>query len=223
MYRTDVVGTSSSDFSGCGDPTIETDERGVPRERGFWPSLVEERQANADGTFLSSADARRRVDEFDVSSDDLSRWPVDTITYKRFRDPAVRSTYLRRALGRYALIEAKERGLGTSLERVRKVAGITSSSTAAEWWSRSVHGADLLPGQRGRSVSLPETVHSTIKNSRTRSAPSAICPQSADGYRRGQRPFRPRIFRRGQHITRERACDEPGNFRRRRARHHQRG
>lgn len=165
MYRTMSLALAAVILSGCGDPSIETDERGVPKARGFWPSLIEEQKANADGTFLSSSDARRRVDEFDVSSDDLSRWPVDTVTYKRFRDPAVRSTYLRRALGRYAFIEAKERGLGTSLARVRKVAGITSSSTGAEWWSRSVHGADLLPGQQGRSVSLPETVHSTIKNS----------------------------------------------------------
>ena len=151
---------------GCGDASIDTDERGVPRERGFWPSLVEERQANANGVNLSADEARQRLDEFDVSTDDTSRqWPVDTLTYKRFQDPAVRSTFLRRALGRYALIEAKERGLGTSLSNVRRAAGVTASATGGEWWSRSVHGADLLPGQRGRTVSLPETVHATIKHS----------------------------------------------------------
>jgi len=149
---------------GCGDASIDTDERGVPRERGFWPSLVEERQANANGENLSADEARQRLDEFDVSSDDTSRqWPVDTLTYKRFQDPAVRSTFLRRALGRYALIEAKERGLGTSLSNVRRAADVTASASGGEWWSRSVHGADLLAGQRGRTVSLPETVHATIK------------------------------------------------------------
>ncbi|MEM7472279.1 MAG: TolC family protein [Pseudomonadota bacterium] len=153
-------------LSACGDPSIDTDERGVPRERGFWPSLVEEQQANRNGERLTSEQARARVDEFDMSSDDLSReWPVDSLTYKRFQDPAVRSTVLRRALGRYALIEAKERGLGTSLANVRRVAGITSATSGAEWWSRSVHKADLLPGQRRRVVSLPETVHATIKHS----------------------------------------------------------
>ncbi|MEO1307360.1 MAG: TolC family protein [Pseudomonadota bacterium] len=106
------------------------------------------------------------MDEFDVSSRNLSReWPVDTISYKAFNNPAQRAIYLRRALGRYALIEAKERGLGTSLSGVRRVAGSTSSATAAEWWSRGVHRADLLPNQRGRTVSLPETVNSTIKHS----------------------------------------------------------
>lgn len=149
-----------------GDPSIDTDERGVPRERGFWPSLFEEGEANRNGENLTSEEARKRLDEFDVSTDGTSReWPVDTLTYKRFKDPAVRSTFLRRALGRYAFIEAKERGLGTSLANVRRVAGITSSTSGAEWWSRSVHGADLLPGQRGRTVSLPETVHATIKHS----------------------------------------------------------
>ena len=165
-YRASALALFLGLLAGCGDPSIETDDRGVPRERGFWPSLAEEREANKDGTLLSASDARRRVDEFDVSSEDLSQeWPVDTITYRRFRDPAVRSTFLRRALGRYALIEAKERGLGTSLSQVRRVAGITSSATGAEWWSRGVHGADLLPGQRGRTVSLPETIHSTIRHS----------------------------------------------------------
>ncbi|MCY4180747.1 MAG: hypothetical protein OXC60_10240 [Litoreibacter sp.] len=106
LYRTLSIVLPAVVLMGCGDPSIDTDDRGVPKSKGFAPSIVEERQANADGTFLNSSEARRRVDEFDVSSDDLSQWPVDTITYKRFRDPAVRSTYLRRALGRYALIEA---------------------------------------------------------------------------------------------------------------------
>ncbi|MEL6170165.1 MAG: TolC family protein [Pseudomonadota bacterium] len=166
LYRTVPAALAGLLLVGCGDPSIETDDRGVPRGRGFWPSVVEERDANRDGVTLTSEEARQRVDEFDVSSDGTSReWPVDTITYKRFRDPAVRSTFLRRALGRYALIEARERGLGTSLENVRRVAKITSSSTGAEWWTRGVHSADLLPGERGRTVSLPETVQATIASS----------------------------------------------------------
>jgi len=127
---------------GCGDASIDTDERGVPRERGFWPSLVEERQANANGENLSSDEARQRLDEFDVSSDDTSRqWPVDTLTYKRFQDPAVRSTFLRRALGRYALIEAKERGLGTSLSNVRRAADVTASASGGGHGNRGSQGS----------------------------------------------------------------------------------
>ncbi len=166
MKNVALVAAAAIILVGCGDESIDTDERGVPRERGFWPSLDEEARANEDGVFLSSEDARNRLDEFDVSSDGASRnWPVDSLTYRRFSDPAVRSTFLRRALGRYAFIEAKERGLGTSLANVRRVAGITSSASGSEWWSRSVHGADLLPGQSGRTVSLPETVQATIRHS----------------------------------------------------------
>ena len=166
MYRHVSVALAAAILVGCGDASIDTDERGVPRERGFTPSLAEELAANRDGTFLSGDEARRRVDEYDVSSDGTSRdWPVDTITYRRFNDTAERSTFLRRALGRYALIEARERGLGTSLKNVRRVAGIATSTSGAEWWARGVHGADLLAGQRGRTVSLPDTVYSTIRNS----------------------------------------------------------
>ncbi|MEO1153545.1 MAG: TolC family protein [Pseudomonadota bacterium] len=157
----------------CSEPPINPGERDVPRPRGFSPSVGEELTANADGVFLSAEEARRRLDtmgsrdgEFDVSSDNTGRqWPVDTISYKRFTNTAERATYLRRALGRYALIEARDRGLGTSLTDVRRVAGITSATSSAEWWARQVHGGDLLAGQRGRKVSLPETVSATIKHS----------------------------------------------------------
>jgi len=164
--KTAIAAVAAFTLVGCGEPPIVPGDRDLPRPRGFSPSVAEEQQANRDGSFLSSEEARRRVDEFDVSSDDTSReWPIDTITYKAFNNTADRAIYLRRALGRYALIEARDRGLGTSLTNVRRVAGITSSATSAEWWSRSVHGADLLPGQRGRKVSLPETVNATIKHS----------------------------------------------------------
>ncbi len=153
-------------LSACAEPPIEPGARDLPRPRGFSPSVFEEVEANRDGQFLTSEEARQRVDEFDVSSDDTRReWPISTITYKAFNNTADRAIYLRRALGRYALIEAKERGLGTSLGGVRRVATRTSSATSAEWWSGSVHRADLLPGQAGRKVSLPDVVNATIKNS----------------------------------------------------------
>ncbi|MEL6644183.1 MAG: TolC family protein [Pseudomonadota bacterium] len=166
MRQTLWASTALVVLGACAEPPLTTDERGVPSPRGFSPSVGEELTANADGTFLTAEEARRRVDEFDVTSGGTSRqWPVDGISYKRFNNTAERATYIRRALGRYALIEARDKGLGTSLTDVRRVAGITASSTAAEWWTRQVHGGDLLPGQRGRKVSLPETVTSTIKNS----------------------------------------------------------
>jgi outer membrane protein TolC len=128
--------------------------------------VAEEQTANLEGEALTAAEARARVDEYDVSSDGTRRnGPFSSLSFKDMKDEGDRAIYIRRALGRYALIEAKDRGLGTALSRVRKVAGITTSSSAAEWWTRSVHGADLLPGQRGRTVSLPETVNSTVKNS----------------------------------------------------------
>lgn len=153
-------------LAACSETSIIPGFRDVPRPAGFSPSVDEEQRANADGEFLSGDQARNRVDEFDVDSDGLRReWPVDTITYKAFQNTADRAIYLRRALGRYALVEAKDRGLGTALSDVRRVAGRTTSASGAEWWTRLVHGGDLLPGQRGRTVSLPETVNATIKHS----------------------------------------------------------
>ncbi len=162
-----LCGTAMLVLMGCtGEPPITTDERGVPAPRGFSPSVAEENEANRNGEFLTSEQARNRVDEFDVRSGDTRReWPIDTITYKNFQNTTYRATYIRRALGRYALIEAKERGLGTALGRVRRVAGITSAATSAEWWTRSVHSGDLLPNQRGTKISLPDTINSTVRNS----------------------------------------------------------
>jgi len=160
------ITTSLVLLTACAEPPITPDTEDVPQPRGFSPSVSEEVQANAEGEFLTAEEARERVDEFDVSSDGVRReWPVDTISYKAFRNTAQRAKYLRQALGRYTLIEARDRGLGTSLRDVRRIAGSTTSTTGAEWWSRGVHGADLLPGQRGRTVSLPQTVHATIKHS----------------------------------------------------------
>ncbi|MEH6751386.1 MAG: TolC family protein [Paracoccaceae bacterium] len=147
--------------------------RDLPRERGMSPSVAEEIEANRAGIFLTEEQARARVDrlpgdgEFDLSSDNLSdrEWPVDTITYKAFRNTTDRAIYVRRALGRYALIGAKERGLGTSLENVRRVARTTAPTTQGEWWVRSAHSGDLLPGEQGRPFSLPDTINTTVKNS----------------------------------------------------------
>ena len=151
---------------------IAPGRRDVPRDRGFSPSVGEELDAREAGTRLTSEEARRRVDafgpedEFDVSSDDTRRdWPIDTLSYKRLRNTAERSVYIRRALGRYAFIEAEERGLGVQLSRVRYVARVTSPTTAGEWWVGGVHRGDLLAGQSGRKVSLPDTIHSAVKNS----------------------------------------------------------
>ncbi|MEL6807205.1 MAG: TolC family protein [Pseudomonadota bacterium] len=164
--------------AGCAEGPIAPGFRDVPRDRGFSPSVGEEINANNDGERLTAAESRRRVDtfgdagadgngEFNLSSSDLSdrNWPVDTITYKAFRNTADRAIYIRRALGRHALIEAKDRGLGTSLDSVRRAARTTSPSTAGEWWVGSAHGGDLLPGEQGRKFSLPDTVYSTVKNS----------------------------------------------------------
>ncbi|MEL7212134.1 MAG: TolC family protein [Pseudomonadota bacterium] len=130
--------------------------------------------ARRAGQDLTPEEARARVDlltandganEFNVRSGETNRnWPVDTITYKRFNNPTERAIYLRRALGRYALVEARDRGLGTSLSRVRKVAGVTSPSTSGEWWVNGVHKGDLAQGS-ARRISLPDTINSTIKNS----------------------------------------------------------
>lgn len=166
----------------CAETPIVPGDGDLPRPRGFSPSLEEDRVRGARGERLSPEEARSRVDrltrnddartrrlddEFDIASGDSdSQWPVNSITYKRFQNTSERAIYLRRALGRYALAEARERGLGTNLERVRAVAARTSSSTAAEWWSSPVHRGDMAAGQSGRSISLPETIKSTIKHSR---------------------------------------------------------
>ncbi|MEL6466196.1 MAG: TolC family protein [Pseudomonadota bacterium] len=165
-------------LAGCAEGPITPGASDLPRERGFSPSVGEEIEANQQGERLSGEQSRQRVDrfgnpeaegngEFNLSSADLSNenWPVDTITYKAFRNTADRAIYIRRALGRHAFIEAKERGLGTSLTRVRSAARSTAPSTAGEWWVGRAHRGDLLPGERGRAISLPDTVYSTVQNS----------------------------------------------------------
>jgi outer membrane protein len=180
MKRVNVfIGALGVGFlTGCAEPSLQPGYRDTPEGRGFSPSVAEEMEANRSGIFLSSNDARGRVDrmtrndraqnvdEFDISTNTQNRnWPIDSITYKRFQNSGERAIYLRRALGRYALVEAKQRGLGTSLSQVQSVARTTSSSTSAEWWSSGVHKGDLLAGQTGRKVSLPDTIKSTIKHS----------------------------------------------------------
>lgn len=153
-------------LTACSEPSIQPGYRDVPVPRGFSPSVAEEADAVRNGENLSSDEARTRVDEFRVTRESAAQqWPVDTITYKRFRNPAQRAIYLRRALGRHAFIEAKERGVGVSLNKVRKVARTTSPSTAGEWWAQSIHRTDLTPSEKNRSISLPETVNDTIRHS----------------------------------------------------------
>ena len=155
-------------LAGCSpEPSIEPGFRDLPRPRGMSPSVQEENAARQNGENLSAQQTRRRVDEFDLTSDDpdAREWPVDSITYKAFQNTGDRAIYLRRALGRHALVEAKDRGLGTSLDQVRHVARATSPSTAGEWWTRAAHRGDLLPGQAARKIALPDIINSTVRNS----------------------------------------------------------
>lgn len=141
-------------LSACSAPPITPADRDLPRPRGFSPSVKEA----VDGKTLDG--------EFRVSSSDRNRdWPVESITYKRFRNPAERAIYLRRALGRYAVEEAQKRGLAVSLTKVRRVAQTTSPSTAGEWWARGIHSADLMSADRNRKLSLPEVVNDAIHHS----------------------------------------------------------
>ncbi|MEM6465436.1 MAG: TolC family protein [Pseudomonadota bacterium] len=150
----------------CAEPHAIPRDRDLPRDRGFSPSVAEEIDANKEGVAFTSEEARERVDVMRVSSEDIgSEWPIDTITYKRFRNPAARAVYLRRALGRYAFIQAKERGLGTSLERVRKVSQINSPGSSGEWWVNGVYNRNLLHGQKDRAVTLPETIMAAVNHS----------------------------------------------------------
>ncbi|MEL6511676.1 MAG: TolC family protein [Pseudomonadota bacterium] len=174
MKKALMICVTAALLSGCEEPSLVPGDRDLPQPRGFSPSVAEDSEARRAGETLTPEEARARVDlltsndsetEFNVASGQTRRnWPVDTITYKRFQNTTDRAIYLRRALGRYALVEAKERGLGTSLSQVRKVAGIASPSTAGEWWANSVHKGDLTEG-RARKISLPDTINSTIKNS----------------------------------------------------------
>ncbi len=149
-----------------GEPSIAPTDRDVPGERAMNPSLYDEQEARKDGEFLTSAEARERVDAFSVTSRDSNgEWPVDRIAFGVLLESDDRINYIRRALGRYGLIQARERGLGTRLEDVRRVARITSPSTAGEWWVPGIHRANLLPGQSGRSFSLPDTISSTVNSS----------------------------------------------------------
>lgn len=153
-------------LSGCGETSIVPGKRDVPRPSGFAPSVVEERDANREGVELTPEQARERVDEFRVTKDSASReWPVDSITYKRFQNPGQRAIYLRRALGRYALIEAKERSTGTSLSKVRSTAKRVAPSTSGEWWAGSIHRADLTPQEVNRAIALPDMVYDAVKHS----------------------------------------------------------
>lgn len=137
--------------------------------RGENGEILTPEQARERVDALTENDAQRTRtlnDEFDVSADDSNRsWPVDSITYKRFQNTSERAIYLRRALGRYALAEARTRGLGTQLGSVRSAASSTSSSTSAEWWSNGVHKGDLAGSESNRSVSLPDMIKSTVRNS----------------------------------------------------------
>ncbi|MGR3485121.1 MAG: TolC family protein [Paracoccaceae bacterium] len=138
----------------------------LPGERGMVPSLVDDARARAEGVDLTPEQARARVDEFTVTNrDGFADWPVDRIAFSAFQADDDRLHYIRRALGRYGLIAARERGLGTRLEEVRRVARITSPATAGEWWTRDVHRGDLLPGQRGTSIDLPGTISATVDSS----------------------------------------------------------
>lgn len=159
----------------CSEPSLQPGFRDVPRPRGFSPSVKENTDAVARGERLTPDQARARVDrlsddpeseEFLVNEQTLNeQWPIDTLTYKAFSNPSQRAVYVRRALGRYALIEAKRRGVGVSLDKVRRVARASTSSTAGEWWAGSIHRTDLTPGEANRTISLPETVNDAVKHS----------------------------------------------------------
>ena len=153
-------------LTACAEGPIFPGDRDVPRPNAFAPSIADERRARANGEQLSAEEARQRVDEFRVTSDSqLREWPVDTITYKRFQNPGQRAIYLRRALGRYALIKAKERSTGVALQRVRRASSIAAPSTAGEWWAGSIHRADLTLTEANRAVSLPEVVYDAVRYS----------------------------------------------------------
>lgn len=161
-----LVVASAIFLTGCAEPSLEPGFRDLPRPRGFSPSVKEEADAVASGQTLTSEQARQRVDEFRVSRKSASQnWPVDSITYKGFRNSGQRAIYLRRSLGRYALIEAKENGAGVALSKVRQVARTSAPGTAGEWWAGSIHRTDLTPSERNRAISLPEVVGDTIKHS----------------------------------------------------------
>ncbi|MEP5761792.1 MAG: TolC family protein [Litoreibacter sp.] len=162
-----VLGTVAClGLSACSETSIQPGPGDVPLPRAFSPSVGEEAEARRNGENLTSAQARHRVDEFSVTRDSIRQdWPVDTITYKGFNNPGQRAVYLRRALGRYALIQAKEKGTGVSLKKVRNASRTAAPSTAGEWWAGSVHKADLNSGESNRPVSLPDTVNATVKHS----------------------------------------------------------
>jgi outer membrane protein TolC len=177
-----ILGTASLCLLiGCSETSIIPGFDDLPRPRGLSPSLEEDRVRGANGERLSPQQARERLDamtrnddartrqlndEFNIASGDPDgNWPVDTLTYKRFNNTTERAIYLRRALGRYALAEARQRGLGTQLNKVSAAASRATASTSAEWWSNSVHRGDLIAGQSGRKISLPDTIKSTVRNS----------------------------------------------------------
>ena len=165
--RLTVLLLSGSILTACmSEPGLAPTAANIPGERAMVPSVYEEGRANADGEFLTEEEARKRLDEFSVTNaDSNSNWPVDRIGFDDFRGDEDREDYIRRALGRYGLIQARERGLGTRLKDVRRVARITSPSTSGEWWVNAVHNGDLLSGQAGTRISLPDTIMSTVKSS----------------------------------------------------------
>jgi outer membrane protein TolC len=153
-------------LTACAEPSLQPGFRDLPQPRGFSPSVKEQTDAQAAGENLTEEEARARVDEFRVTrGSDVSEWPVNTITYKGFQNSGQRAIYIRRALGRYALVEAQNRGTGVSLGQVRQAAKTRAPSSAGEWWTNSIHKTDLTPSERNRSVSLPQLVHDTVKHS----------------------------------------------------------
>lgn len=158
---------ATSILVGCQyEPGLNPTFRDVPGERGMVPSVVEEGEANKNGEFLTAEQARARVDEFSVTNRASNgEWPIDRIGFDAFQNNDDRIDYIRRALGRYGLIQARERGIGTRLENVRRAARATSPSTSGEWWVNQVHRGDLLPGQAGTRISLPNTVMATVRSS----------------------------------------------------------
>lgn len=153
--------------AGCsGEPGLEPGRRDLPRDRAFSPSIAEDRAARAEGINRDSASQRARLDRFFVSSADLrTDWPEGTIAFEQMANDKDREVYIRRALGRFALIQARERGLGVRLDKVRRAARTTSPATSGEWWLHAVHRGDLLAGQRGQRLALPDLVMATVRNS----------------------------------------------------------
>ena len=100
--------------------------------------------------------------EFDVASRDVLGDALGPISFAAFADGHRRAGFMRDALTRHALERARAQGLGTSL---RRAGAAGAAGTSGEWWARGVAGADLLPGEAGRRVALPDAIYAAVEGS----------------------------------------------------------